>query len=99
VYVYGRWVRFGRDIVTVVDKKWKPQHPGLPSDQTGPCRRATETRYRCKVLYSYSRFSLARYLTLSSPTSTAKLDYRYMDLAAGASRFYGWWRFGVVVRS
>ena len=79
VYVYGRWVRFmfGHD----------KENRGSPSIQVShpirrvhpPRRRATETQYRHKVLYSYSHFSPARYLTLPSPTSTTKLDYRYIE--------------------
>jgi len=56
VYVYGRWVRFtfGHD----------KENRGSPSIQVShpirrvhpPRRRATETQYRRKVLYSYSHF-------------------------------------------
>ena len=78
VYVYGRWVRF----TSGHDKEKR----GSPSIQVShpirqvhpPCRRATKTQYRRKVLYSYSHFSPARCLTLPSPTGTIKLDYRYI---------------------
>ena len=46
MYVSGRWMRFtfGHDIATIggwrlierKGKQGKPQHPGLPCDQTGP---------------------------------------------------------------
>ena len=64
VYVDGRWVRFmfGHDTVTIARRWLKKGNRGSLSIQIShpirwvhsPRRWATETRYRCKVLYSQS---------------------------------------------
>ena len=78
VCMCGRWVRFtfGHDIGGMaVDEKNRKREAGEASASRSPIRSDGSILHAGEPR-KFSHFSPARYLTLPSPTSNLKLDYR-----------------------